>query len=108
VIFLDLTEHFLGVGHHGPEFPHPERLAITPGTHLGEKHRRSRAAQPDPDDRKTVPFALAYATTVHKAQGSEWDKIILVDEYNTSRDRERWLYTGISRAAKSIIVQRCV
>jgi exodeoxyribonuclease-5 len=63
---------------------------------------------PDPDDRKTVPFALAYAATVHKAQGSEWDRIILVDEYNTSRDRERWLYTGISRAAKSIIVQRCV
>lgn len=52
------------------------------------------------------PFAFAYCATVHKSQGSEWDKVVLVDEYNQQNDRNRWAYTGISRAAKSIIVKQ--
>jgi len=52
------------------------------------------------------PFAWGYCCTVHKSQGSEWDKVILVDEYNRSQDRDRFCYTALTRAAKSIIVQR--
>jgi len=52
----------------------------------------------------TTAFDFGYALTVHKAQGSEWDKVALFDEYH--RDgRNAWCYTGISRAAKSIVVQ---
>jgi len=53
-----------------------------------------------------VPFAMAYAATVHKAQGSEWDSLIMVDEYNKEEERREWLYTGFTRAAKSTIIQR--
>lgn len=55
---------------------------------------------------KNNPFAWGYCATVHKSQGSEWERVILVDEYNRSDDRDKWLYTGITRASKSIIVQR--
>jgi exodeoxyribonuclease-5 len=54
----------------------------------------------------TTAFGFGYAMTVHKAQGSEWDSVILVDEYYRSEDREKWLYTAITRAAERILVVR--
>jgi exodeoxyribonuclease-5 len=59
----------------------------------------------DAEEDRVNPFAWAYACTVHKSQGSEWDRIIMVDEYNQEH-RERWLYTGFTRASKSAIIQR--
>lgn len=53
-----------------------------------------------------VGFAYAYCATVHKFQGSEADFVVLVDEYSKAEDRARWLYTGLTRAAKRILVQR--
>lgn len=50
-------------------------------------------------------FTYGYALTVHKAQGSQWDRIMLFDESRAFReDRARWLYTGLTRAAKAITV----
>jgi len=48
---------------------------------------------------------LSYAITVHKAQGSEWDKVffILHQSHNTMIQREL-LYTGVTRAAKELYV----
>jgi len=52
-------------------------------------------------------FDFGYALTVHKAQGSQWDDVLLFDESECFRgDRWRWLYTGITRAAKRIVVVR--
>jgi exodeoxyribonuclease-5 len=44
--------------------------------------------------------------TVHKAQGSEWDSVILVDEYRKSEDKEKCLYTATTRASERILVVR--
>lgn len=52
-----------------------------------------------------TPFAYGYAMTVHRSQGSEWNKVILIDECN-NEDRRAVLYTGVTRAAQSIIVIR--
>jgi exodeoxyribonuclease-5 len=50
-------------------------------------------------------FDYGYALTVHKAQGSQWDDVVLFDESFAFQDaRERWLYTGITRAAKRLTV----
>jgi exodeoxyribonuclease V len=49
------------------------------------------------------PFDFAYAITVHKAQGSQWDHVVLFDE-SSYFDRRRWAYTGITRAAERITV----
>lgn len=57
------------------------------------------------DDDFISAFDYGYALTVHKAQGSEWDNVLLIDE-NHKHDRQRWLYTAITRAAKRILVQQ--
>jgi exodeoxyribonuclease-5 len=46
-----------------------------------------------------------YALTVHKSQGSQWDDVLLFDESSAFREHAaRWLYTGITRAARSVTV----
>jgi exodeoxyribonuclease-5 len=48
-------------------------------------------------------FDFGYVLTVHKAQGSQWDDVVLFDESFAFPDsRERWLYTGVTRAAKKL------
>ena len=52
-------------------------------------------------------FDYGYALTVHKAQGSQWDDVMLFDESFAFRDsRERWLYTAITRAAETLTIVR--
>ena len=48
--------------------------------------------------------SYAYALTVHKAQGSEWQKVYLQgNRRRQGPDGIRWLYTGITRAAKELV-----
>jgi exodeoxyribonuclease-5 len=50
-------------------------------------------------------FDYGYVLTVHKAQGSQWDDVVLFDESFAFPDsRDRWLYTGITRAAKQLTI----
>jgi exodeoxyribonuclease-5 len=52
-----------------------------------------------------TPFAFGYAITCHKAQGSQWDSVLVVDESDLFREYpRRWLYTAITRAAKSVVI----
>ena len=52
-------------------------------------------------------FDYGYALTVHKAQGSQWDNVLLFDESWCFRaDKYRWLYTGLTRGAKKVTVIR--
>ena len=55
--------------------------------------------------RESDEFDYGYALTVHKAQGSQWDKVYLFDESFVFReDKRRWLYTGVTRASEQITV----
>jgi exodeoxyribonuclease-5 len=57
--------------------------------------------------RKSDQFDFGYALTVHKAQGSQWDAVMLFDESAAfGENRNRWLYTGLTRAAKTLTVVR--
>lgn len=50
-------------------------------------------------------FTYGYALTVHKAQGSQWDDLVLFDESYAFREhRSRWLYTALTRAAEKVTV----
>jgi exodeoxyribonuclease-5 len=50
-------------------------------------------------------FDYGYVLTVHKSQGSQWDDVVLFDESDAFREnRGRWLYTGVTRAAKRLCV----
>jgi exodeoxyribonuclease-5 len=55
--------------------------------------------------RESDEFTYGYALTVHKAQGSQWDDLVLFDEAYAFREhRSRWLYTGLTRAADKVTV----
>jgi ATP-dependent exoDNAse (exonuclease V) alpha subunit len=46
---------------------------------------------------------FGYVLTVHKAQGSEADRVLLIEEPFGQPDvRRRWLYTAITRAKQEL------
>lgn len=52
-------------------------------------------------------FDYGYALSVHKAQGSEWDNVLLYAErtrHMKDEDFARWLYTGITRAKDKLCI----
>ena len=52
-------------------------------------------------------FSYAYAITTHKAQGSEWNKVLVFEEsWPTGEDHARWLYTAITRAKEKVVIVR--
>ena len=57
------------------------------------------------EKREAQEFDYGYAMTVHKSQGSQWNKVLLLDESNCFRkDKWKWLYTGITRAADELTI----
>ena len=59
-------------------------------------------------DQKDIDiFDFGYACTVHKSQGSEWEKVILFEQrnrYQTDQDYARWLYTAATRAKEKLFI----
>lgn len=55
--------------------------------------------------RDAESFDFGYALTTHKAQGSQWDSVLILDESASFREhRDRWLYTAVTRAAERVTV----
>jgi exodeoxyribonuclease V len=89
------------------------RFDLVPEDDVNRKAVRVRVPRAFFDGEETeIPFAerrnaeefdYGYALTVHKSQGSQWDDVVLFDESGAFREhRDRWLYTGITRAAKRL------
>lgn len=53
-------------------------------------------------------FAYGYAITCHKAQGSEWNKVLVLEEkYPFDKtEHARWLYTACTRASDKLVLLR--
>jgi exodeoxyribonuclease V len=70
---------------------------VDPGPFRGEKA---------PWVRGIDQFDFGYVLTVHKAQGSEWDKVVLYHErfQRSAEEHRKWLYTAITRAANEIVI----
>jgi exodeoxyribonuclease-5 len=51
-------------------------------------------------------FTYGYAVTVHKAQGSQWDEVLLFDDWPSHETHRNWLYTGVTRAAERLTLVR--
>jgi len=70
----------------------------------------------NPDYRDLDLFDFGYALTAYKAQGSEWGRVVVIDETgspgftmisgNTPAPefKRRWLYTAVTRARSSVVV----
>ena len=68
-----------------------------------ERLRKMKAVAEEPIAR----FEFAYAVTCHKAQGSEFDFVIVFDEsWAFGEDRARWRYTAITRAKEKLLLIR--
>lgn len=69
---------------------------------------------PDPDRlrrdwkpmRGLIETVWGYAITAHKAQGSSWANVVVYDDGlgRTAEDRNRWLYTAITRAEQGLVL----
>lgn len=64
---------------------------------MGAKKRRN----PVPMD-----FAFARAVTTHKSQGSEWRKVLVVEENFpfAKIEHSRWVYTAVTRASEKLVL----
>lgn len=56
----------------------------------------------------TLPleFSYGYAVTCHKAQGSEWEKVLVFEEGHpySREEHQKWLYTAATRASKKLVL----
>lgn len=53
-----------------------------------------------------LEFTYGYAITCHKAQGSEWGKVLVIEEKFPFKAEEhaRWLYTACTRASEKLVL----
>ena len=52
-------------------------------------------------------FDFGYVITVHSSQGSEWPEVTVIDDSASfGEDRDRWLYTALTRASEKVTVLR--
>lgn len=53
-------------------------------------------------------FTYGYCITCHKSQGSEWNKVLVLEEKFPFEKKEhaRWLYTAATRAADKLVIMR--
>lgn len=55
-----------------------------------------------------MDFTYGYCITCHKAQGSEWNKVLVIEENFPFNEYEhaRWLYTAATRAIDKLVIVR--
>lgn len=56
--------------------------------------------------RDLVEATYGWAITCHKAQGSQWQNVVVYDDRlsRNAEDRKRWLYTAITRAEEGLLI----
>ena len=64
-------------------------------------HKEKRDSDYNRDD--PDPFDYAYAITCHKAQGDEFDNVMVLEQKCNGWDHRRWTYTAASRAREKLI-----
>jgi exodeoxyribonuclease-5 len=85
----------------------PERHRIYKGHFLDhiafDKHRHDKDWKAK---KSLVEATYGWAITCHKAQGSQWENVIVWDDGlgRTEADRRCWLYTAITRAEKGLVL----
>lgn len=50
---------------------------------------------------RALEIDYAYALTVHSAQGSEWDRVVILNDWRGNQARQ-WLYTAVTRGAREV------
>lgn len=115
--FYDINAH-MGFMQFKPDFLDencPEALPFDTGIFEDGEYRYKHGdtfAKFDENGEATGVFTLnrfeyGYCISCHKSQGSEFDNVIIFDEsFAFKEDRNRWLYTALTRARKKLILIR--
>lgn len=63
---------------------------------------------PRTHDIPPLEFTYGYAITGHKSQGSEWDKVLVIEEKFPfdKIEHARWLYTTVTRSSSKLVLVR--
>lgn len=72
----------------------------------GPKGKETLENMPLKDRAANVEMWHSEAITCHSSQGSEWGKVLVVDESRTFGSPGQWLYTAITRAQEEVVVSR--
>lgn len=54
-------------------------------------------------------FDFGYCLTVHKSQGSEWERVMVIEQpcsYWSGENWNRWLYTAVTRSTNELLIVR--
>lgn len=55
--------------------------------------------------REAQEMTYGYCLTAHKAQGSEWDSVVVIDESQAfGVNAAKWIYTAITRSSKQLTI----
>lgn len=95
--FLECTIHYEG----------EDKKIVLCTSQFNAYDRPDRANDIDFNKRWKTPADFGYALTVHKAQGSQWPGVVLVDDgLNKGKgvERNRWIYTAITRAETDLLI----
>ena len=115
--FYDMNSH-MGFTQFKPDFLDencPEALPFDTGVFEDGEYRYKHGAtfaKFDENGEATGVFTLnrfeyGYCISCHKAQGSEFDNVIIFDEsFAFKEDKNRWLYTALTRARKKLVLIR--
>ena len=78
-----------------------KKLNVNPW--LFQQHTDNTIVKPFRIHKNTQEFDWGWALTCHKAQGSSWPDVTIVDDSSAFRESKNlWLYTAITRAEKSM------
>jgi exodeoxyribonuclease-5 len=58
------------------------------------------------EKKRLTEATFGWAITAHKAQGSQWENVLVWDDGlgRSEQDRRRWLYTAITRAERGLVL----
>lgn len=100
-VFNDYTETELMVKLVFTDYLSPEALDAYRG-HIYKEYNRKKGNY---DENPFVECSFSYALTAHKCQGSEFSKVLVVDQSFIFKGIEKnWLYTSLTRAKDKLII----
>lgn len=75
--------------------------SVLTGSDLYKLRKNKRFHDPLPND-----VAYGYVITTHKSQGSQFDKVLVIEEGFPFENEEhkRWLYTAVTRAVDKLVI----
>jgi exodeoxyribonuclease-5 len=56
--------------------------------------------------RNRTLWDFGYAMTVHKSQGSEWERVAVFEQIAPAWSAARWRYTAATRASRELVYIR--